>query len=68
LRVNPKISWGKDKGREETAAIEEYPWLWSWDGKSQDFTGGSACDGQRWNALHYSREFKTAARRKKRLA
>jgi hypothetical protein len=68
LRVNPKISWGKDKGREATSPAEEFPWFWGWDGKTQDFEGGSRFDGNRWNDLHYSREFKMAARRKRGLA
>ena len=68
LRVNPKISWGKDKGREAMSPSDEYPWFCGWDGQTADFAGGAGFDGNRWNDLHYSREFKMAARRKKGLA
>jgi hypothetical protein len=68
LRAKPNVAWGKDRGKEQTRAKDEFPWFWGWDGKATDFAGGSAFDGNRWNDLHYTREFKLAARRKKGLA
>jgi len=40
---------------------EEFPWFWSWDGKAEDFAGGKEQDGNRWNDLHYTNEYKRAA-------
>jgi hypothetical protein len=68
LRVKPSIKWEKDRGKEPACSRDEYPWFWTWDGKTKDFGGGSIFDGNRWNDLHYSREFKVAARRQKGLA
>jgi hypothetical protein len=68
LRVRPKIGWDKDRGREPSRSKDEFPWLWGWSGETGDFGGGSTFDGNRWNDLHYSREFKVAARRKQGLA
>ena len=68
LRARPNIRWDKDRGKEPARAKDEFPWFWGWDGKTQDFAGGSSFDGNRWNDLHYSREFKMAARRQKGLA
>jgi hypothetical protein len=62
FRVAPKIKWGKDRGKEPTRPKDDYPWFWSWDGKTEDFTGGATFDGNRWNDLHYSVDFKRAAR------
>jgi len=62
LRVPPKITWGKDRGREPSRAKADYPWFWGWDEKTPDFLGGSVFDGNRWNDLHYSRAVKLAAR------
>jgi hypothetical protein len=62
LRVPPKIKWDKDRGKEPTREKADYPWFWAWDEQSQDFPGGSAFDGNRWNDLHYSRDAKLAAR------
>lgn len=67
LRVKPKIGWDKDRGIETVAVKEQFPWLWGWDGRSKDFAGTATLDGIRWNDLHYSREFKAAARREKGL-
>jgi len=33
-----------------------------WDGKTEDFPGGTEFDGNRWNDLHYSNESKRRAR------
>jgi len=68
LRVKPNIKWDKDRGKEPARSKEEFPWFWGWDENTKDFGGGSSFDGNRWNDLHYSREFKMAARRKKGLA
>jgi hypothetical protein len=68
LRIRPNIKWDKDRGKEQARAKDEFPWFWGWDGKTSNFAGGSTFDGNRWNHLHYSREFKMAARRRKGLA
>ncbi len=63
LRATPKsIKWDKDRGKEPERAKEDYPWFWGWDEKMQDFPGGKAFDGNRWNDLHYTNAFKQAAR------
>ncbi|WP_291982548.1 SAM-dependent DNA methyltransferase [Candidatus Accumulibacter sp. ACC005] len=63
LRTKPNIKWEKDRGKEPVRDKAEYPWFWGWDGERQDFTGlGKAPDGNRWNACHYSNEFKRKAR------
>jgi hypothetical protein len=66
LRIAPKISWGKDRGKEPVRPIEDYPWFWGWDESSIDFEGNPSVKpvgyGKRWNDLHYTREFKQAAR------
>jgi len=62
LRVAPKIKWDKDRGKEPTRNKADYPWFWGWDEETQNFMGGSAFDGNRWNDLHYSRAVKLAAR------
>jgi len=61
LRVSPKISWGKDRGKEPQRAVEDFPWFWSWDQATQDFAGTKTFDGNRWNDLHYTRRAKRAA-------
>ncbi len=67
LRVTPKnIKWDKDRGKEPYRDKEGFPWFWGWDGETNDFAGGKAFDGNRWNDLHYSRTFKQAARKRKR--
>ena len=68
LRARPNIKWDKDRGKEPPRSKDEFPWFWGWDDESGDFAGGPTFDGNRWNDLHYSREFKMAARRKKGLA
>lgn len=67
LRVKPSVKWDKDRGSEPSRSKEEFPWFWGWDGTTTDFAGGSTFDGNRWNELHYSREFKMAARHKRGL-
>ncbi|MCZ2076046.1 MAG: BREX-1 system adenine-specific DNA-methyltransferase PglX [Bryobacterales bacterium] len=65
LRVTPKINYGKDRGKEPHRAKEDYPWFWSWDERTDDFPGGAAFDGARWNDLHYSLKKKKEARERK---
>jgi len=70
LRVTPKIKWDKDRGKEPQRPREDFPWLWGWDPDNKevqkDFGGrGKEPDGNRWNDLHYTREFKQAARDKR---
>jgi hypothetical protein len=65
LRVTPKINWDKDRGKEPHRERDEFPWFWSWDEETQDFSGGPTFDGNRWNDLHYSRDAKHAARQTK---
>jgi len=62
LRVTPKIKYGKDRGKEPHRPKEDYPWFWSWDERTDDFPGGEAFDGARWNDLHYSLAVKRAVR------
>jgi Eco57I restriction-modification methylase len=64
LRVTPKVKWEKDRGKEPHRPKEDFPWFWKWDGKTQDFSGGSEFDGNRWNDLHYSLEKKHEARKR----
>jgi hypothetical protein len=65
LRVTPKINYGKDRGKEPHRPKEDYPWFWSWDQRTDDFLGGDAFDGARWNDLHYSLKMKQEARERK---
>ncbi len=62
LRVTPKISLGKDRGKEPHRPKEDFPWFWSWDEQSENFLGGKDFDGARWNDLHYSLDLKRKAR------
>ena len=62
LRSTPKIKWDKDRGKEPHRPKEEFPWFWSWDGSTEDFTGEREFDGNRWNDLHYSIQKKLEAR------
>ena len=63
LRTTPKnIKWDKDRGKEPERPKEDYPWFWKWDEKTQNYTGGREFDGARWNDLHYTNDFKKAAR------
>jgi len=63
LRVTPKIKWEKDRGKEPRRAKEDYPWFWTWEPTDKpDFAGGPKFDGNRWNDLHYSLDFKRKAR------
>jgi hypothetical protein len=68
LRVTPKINYGKDRGKEPHRPKEDYPWFWSWDERTDDFAGGDAFDGARWNDLHYSLKTKKQARERKQAA
>lgn len=62
LRVTPRIPYGKDRGKDPHRAKEDFPWLWTWDGHSDDFMGGVKFDGARWNDPHYSLVKKKEAR------
>jgi hypothetical protein len=63
LRTTPGIHWKKDRGTEPDRPKSQFPWFWTWDGATQDFTGGTKFDGNRHNDLHYSRMAKEAARK-----
>ena len=62
LRVTPKVSWDKDRGKEPQRAKVDFPWFWTWDKVTADFKGGSTFDGNRWNDCHFSTATKQAAR------
>lgn len=62
FRKEPKMKWGKDRGKEPERPKRKFPWLWSWDGATGDFEGGKQFDGNRWNDLHYSVQAKRDAR------
>ncbi len=62
LRVTPNIGCEKDRATEPERPRDDFPWFWGWDGVTGDFTGRDACDGQRWNDLHYSIATNSAAR------
>ena len=64
LRVAPGIDWKKDRGSEPDRPKEHFPWFWTWDGETADFTGAKEFDGNRHNDLHYSRKVKEVARAK----
>ena len=64
LRAAPGIKWDKDRGNEPDRPKDQFPWFWTWDEESQDFTGGPKFDGNRQNDLHYTRKVKEAARAK----
>lgn len=61
LRKKVKIKWDKDRGKEPHRDKGEFPWFWGWDEEKQDFTGGREFTGDRWNACHYTNEFKRNA-------
>lgn len=65
LRKRVKIKWGPkaDRGKELQGDKPEYPWLWSWDGETEDFFAGDRdFAGNRWNNCHYTNELKKRAR------
>jgi hypothetical protein len=66
LRVTPKTKYDKDRGREPHRKREDFPWLWTWDEKTDDFAGGAVFDGARWNDPHYSLSAKQKARDRKK--
>lgn len=68
LRFTPRINYGKDRGKEPYRAKEDFPWFWGWDENTDDFLGGDAFDGARWNDLHYSLKTKKQARECKQMA
>lgn len=63
LRIRPGVKWDKDRGKEPIRPKDEFPWFWNWDEETTDFKGrGEEPDGNRWNACHYTNEFKRKAR------
>jgi hypothetical protein len=54
LRKNPKVNWGKDKGKEPQRDKAEFPWFWEWDEEAPDWHGGRRFTGDRYNDCHYS--------------
>ncbi|MCC7315421.1 MAG: SAM-dependent DNA methyltransferase [Planctomycetes bacterium] len=62
LRAKPNIKWDKDRGKEPERKKSEFPWFWGWDEKTEDFMGGKAFKGERFNACHYTVAAKRAAR------
>jgi hypothetical protein len=54
LRKNPKVNWGKDKGKEPQRDKAEFPWFWGWDEEAPDWHGGRQFTGERYNDCHYS--------------
>jgi hypothetical protein len=64
LRWKPNINWGPkpDRGTEPQRPKADFPWFWTWDGKTADFQGSAKFDGKRWNCLHYTTATKQAAR------
>jgi hypothetical protein len=62
LRVTPGIKYGKDRGKAPHRPQDDYPWFWSWNERTDDFSGGAAFDGARRNDLHYSLAVKRAVR------
>lgn len=62
LRTTPTIRWEKDRGKDPHRPKEDFPWLWSWDEGTDNFSGGHEFDGTRWNDLHYSCKLKKEAR------
>lgn len=82
LRRKPNVRWTKDRGKEpeELRPRDQFPWFWGCDPQNdprhrtdfgadtQDATpAGEEFDGVRWNALHYTRAAKEAARQGARL-
>ncbi|MEI9478551.1 MAG: N-6 DNA methylase [Deltaproteobacteria bacterium] len=62
LRRTPKVKWDKDRGKAPIRDKDDYPWFWGWDESTIDFKGAKEFDGNRWNDLHYTIEFKKNAR------
>ncbi len=64
LRVRPgsSLNWKKDRGSEPMRSKSDFPWFWKWDEETEDFTGASEFDGNRWNNCHYTTAAKRAAR------
>jgi hypothetical protein len=62
LRWQPNVKWTKDRGTEPQRNKGDFPWLWTWDEKIEDFKGGTKFDGNRWNDCHYTNKAKSEAR------
>ena len=56
FRAKPgnSVKWDRSTGTEIAGAREDFPWLWKWDCKTDDFKGKAKFDGIRWNDCHYS--------------
>jgi hypothetical protein len=64
FRKKPKIKWSKDRGKEPKRPGIDFPWFWGAGEGTEDFTGGREFDGNRWNDMHYTNDFKQAARKR----
>jgi hypothetical protein len=66
LRVTPRVKKhaGADRGAEPHREKEDFPWFWAEDSdvEKEDFAGGPAFKGRRYNDFHYTRAFKQRAR------
>jgi len=66
LRVTPRVKKhaGADRGAEPHRDKDDFPWFWAEDDDvaTEDFAGGPAFKGRRYNDFHYSRAFKQRAR------
>lgn len=65
FRAKFNVKWTKDRGKEPQRDKADFPWFWTWDESTQDFTGTDEFDGNRWNDLHYTTAVKQAARNRK---
>ena len=68
FRAKPgnSVKWDKDRGKEPSRPKNDFPWFWSWDEQTENFTGNGEFDGNRWTDCHYTTAFKRAAREKKK--
>ena len=68
LRVTPRVKKhaGADRGAEPQVdkKIEDFPWFWAEDSDvaTENFAGGPAFKGRRYNDFRYTRAFKQRAR------
>lgn len=65
LRVTPRVKkYAADRGAEPHREKEDFPWFWAEDDDVavEDFAGGPAFKGRRYNDFHYTRAFKQRAR------
>jgi hypothetical protein len=64
LRAKPNIKWEKDRGTEPERPKVDFPWFWSAEEPTVDYTGGKEFKGHRWNNVHLSLVRKRDARGK----